>query len=309
MRIPQRYLKIVAQEAPSKFEEADRLNYVGAVALAANPAGDFRLHAYAGYFKAEQEQNSMQMNFWFRKAEEEVELAEVFELICGRKLLQDRTLSVEAMEKWFTRAQSGLPIEMHGYVNFLTGIGCLQAGDRKKAAVYLEKSAANYHHHRKYSRELQSLMQNPELNESEIRYLRTHAGQSGDLKSFHVGTLSLAAQALRDGDEESARRFGRDSVRAFRDEFLDPRRERIGMELLVRIDGQKSLSRLEGRLLHKLEGGACSKRELIHEVYGSEARRLNGDAIDTRFRTLISRLNRKLNGRISNHKGIYSLNS
>jgi len=311
MTIPQRFLKLLAREAPKRFEDLDQLTYLAAVALASGPIEDPRLDAYVRYFKAEQEDDQKQMQLILAQCERDQNqepAAQVLGLIRGRRLLQKPLLSTSEVESWLNESIGLFGSELQGYLYFLAGIGCLQANDQAKSSHFLNKSASEFHKVGKSSRELQSILQDPTLKSDELRYLRSHALKAGDLKAYHIAGLSLATVAERIGDLESVRQHTHEAIRAFREEFLDPRRERISEALLSSSEHLKqNFTMMERRLIKLLEKGPRSKADLISEAYGRLSNYACKKSIDSRFRTLLSRLNKKMNGLIIHREGTYQI--
>jgi len=169
MSIPPRFLRTLAREAPQRFEDLDQLTYLGAVALSAGTILDARLKTYVRYFKAEQEDDRKQMQLIFDQCEDD----QVLRLLRGRRLLQKRHLSAAEVEEWLSDSISQFGPEMQGYLFFLAGIGYLQANDKTKSSQLLQKSASAFHKVGKNSRELQSILQDPEMKSDEVRYLRS----------------------------------------------------------------------------------------------------------------------------------------
>lgn len=308
MQLPQRFLNAIARDLPVSFERIDRLHYVGAVALAAGEMKDRRVDTYVRFFKAEQEGDADTMNRMLQLCEdysEREEYAQVAVLLRGRRLLLERGLTAARVRDWFAESERFCLPRLLGYLNFLAGIGGLQAGDLALSAEFLERSAVEYARVGERSRELQSLLQNPRLPLTELRYLRSYARHSGDQKACHVADLQLATVAKRMGDPESARHHARRAVRAFRESFLDPRRERIGLGLLAELDPARTgFTVLERRVLDRLAGGPRTKSDLIEDLYGRAG---SSEALDARFRTLLSRLNKKMSGAIVKSEAGYQI--
>lgn len=264
------------------------------------------LKLYVDYFRAEQEGNHAVKELLFCRSRTEADDEESFAvhtIICGRRLLEWNDLTAIAIQEWSTTALRSLPPSLTAYAHFLTGSAYNNIGLFHESDFHLQKSSLEFSRLGASERELLSWVQRPLLTIDDLAYLRKCAEQLGDRKAVHVANSGLAERAVKQGDLDLAKEFATQAHRGFGFDFLDPRRKRKTQELLTHLDvchalGGERLTPKERLLVERLTRGPASKQDLIIEIYGAQSSYHCPDSIDARFRTLLSRINRKLDRKI-----------
>lgn len=265
----------IANPAEWSFDRLCELDYLHAVGLEQGGLTEGPLRLYVRYFRAEQEERRLEQERLFTESgtrTDDTRYAMVREILTGRRLLQSIDLQESDIAAWIARCERQLPSALLAYSHFLAAAGFSTVRAYKRAALHSARSAAEFAAAGFASRELQTILQSPQTSIGEMRYLQSYARKEHDLKSYHIANLRLASDLIR---------------------HLRPE--------------QNVFTPKELQLLRRLEAGAATKSRLLEELYGSSSFYADKASIDMRFRSLLSRLNKKLHQRIVREGGVYRL--
>lgn len=294
-------------EGSLALDDLPNLDYFHSIGLGVRGPAKTPVGLYIQYFQAEQENaTSTCEKLYHSLAEAETDQNDqsraVLKIIEGRRLLQVSNPSTKLIEKWLEPCALILPARLLPYAHFLAGTAYSHTSDQERADHYLNLSSMGFFARGLFDRELLSLIQRPTLSVENLLYLRVYAREIRDLKAVHCTNLSLARAYHKGGELDLARRSCLEAIQGFRSEFLDPRRQRIAQALLDRLS---HFTAKESQLLELLDKRPQTKEHLMEFIYGKNY--YDMASIDSRFRTLLSRLNRKLGQKIKKTGDLYVL--
>ena len=303
MKLPSSVAESLRESAPSDVNRLYRLSYLQSVAISQTSPADHALFQYATYFRAEQERDlstQSQVIEILGQSAQEYDRA-VFEIIRGRKILEIPATTISDIDRWRLTAATGASRRLVPYVDFLAAMAYRNGGFRDQSDSYFLKSAAGFFSNREYDRELASHLQRPLIELNELVGLRSYAQNVGNVKCFHIANFALAVRYFEAGNKPEARKFCVQAIRGFRYDFLDPRRERIALSLMARINRLAGATTLENKLLELLAMGPKTKLQLIEQLFEVQINLDQSwfDSHDTRFRSVLYRFNKKFPGVIT----------
>lgn len=307
MRLPKSVTEKMTEGLFLTVDSLYELDYPHSVALSQTLDKGNPLYTYVCYFKAEQELDTARKDHFFTTASQNTsqEHQALCSIIQGRRMLEQKSVHADELQQWSERAMSRVPAPLHPYVSFLAGMVCLNNERIPQADHWFQKSASHFFKFSQNHRELVSHLHRPSLTVDEIILLRNYAFSVEDTKCIHIANFQLARKYFNLGDVELSKRFCEQAEYGFTYEFPDPRRKRLAVELNATIKNNENathvltdLTGLEALLWKMLQAGPKTKSELIDHIFGVQHDTLMVESFDSRFRSLLYRLNKKSPSRI-----------